>query len=319
MGEGTVRIYLLSIFVFVTCLTLLTGAALAEGTTIAFFTLNQTATDLTGLNGDANILNAPYEDGGVYLNGKYVGSDPDGSMVQTPYVTLLDFAAMSVRVDFKVSEWPSFSRPILFCGPNWRWMGASMTTGGEVYLSYNGTVGPGSIEPVSLDVWHTLAMVYDGTTGHLILDGVEVASKDFIPTHGNDRKFVTHNGGYGTSFKGHVRNLVVYNGVVQFVTGVFGDETPGAVHALGNHPNPFNPATTITFALSATTTTSLRVFDLSGRFVQMLLNEEMLGRGEHELVWSGTDVHGRKMPSGTYFYRLQAGDYTETKRMTMLK
>jgi flagellar hook assembly protein FlgD len=51
----------------------------------------------------------------------------------------------------------------------------------------------------------------------------------------------------------------------------------------------------------------------------MLLNEEMLGRGEHELVWSGTDVHGRKMPSGTYFYRLQAGDYTETKRMTMLK
>jgi len=142
-------------------------------------------------------------------------------------------------MDFKVSDYPSWQRPILYCGSSWRWMGATMTSGGELFINYNGYTGPASVETVTLDVWHTLAMVNDGTTGHLLLDGQEVASQDFIPNDGNDRRFVTHNGSNGTSFKGHVRNLAVYNGVVNFVAGV-GEGTPSEGHLLRNYPNPFN-------------------------------------------------------------------------------
>jgi len=304
---------------FVIGLVIPTGNALADGAVIAFYTLNQTAADLTGFNPDALITNAPYEDGGVYLNGKYVGTEPDGSMVRTPSVAALDFSAMSVRVDFKISEWPANSRPILFCGSSWRWMGASLTSGGHLTLDYNGFNGPSSSETVSLDVWHTLAMVHDGTTGHLILDGVEVASQNFVPTHGDDRRFITHNGGNGTAFMGHIRNLVVYNGVVQFVAGVGDGDFPVVVNGLRNYPNPFNPATTIAFALQTPATASLTVFDLSGRIVQTLLRDEFLGSGPQGFVWRGTDSRGREMPSGTYFYRLDAGNYSETNRMVLVK
>ena len=207
------RRFLLPAFVFVSAASLLFGLALAEGTLIAFYTLDQTAADQTGNYADAEIINAPYEDGGVYLNGNYVGSDPDSSSVRTPNVTALDFAALSVYLEFKVSDLPSGGRPILFCGSSWRWMGASMNYNGQVYLSYNGLNGPYSSQTVSMDTWHTLAMIHDGTTGHLILDGVEVGVQDFVPNHHDDRRFVMHNGGNGLAFKGHVRNLRIYNGI----------------------------------------------------------------------------------------------------------
>jgi hypothetical protein len=86
-----------------------------------------------------------------------------------------------------------------------------------------------------------------------------------------------------------------------------------------NHPNPFNPMTTITFSLPSSEMTSLDVFDMSGHIVQVLLRGEMLNQGIHERVWNGCDWRGRGMPSGTYFYRLTAGGYTETRRMVLLK
>lgn len=86
-----------------------------------------------------------------------------------------------------------------------------------------------------------------------------------------------------------------------------------------SYPNPFNPATTITFALPAPAIVSLGIFDVSGRFVQTLLTGEMLEQGVHERVWNGTDSRGRLMPSGAYFYRLDAGEYQETRRMALIK
>ena len=88
---------------------------------------------------------------------------------------------------------------------------------------------------------------------------------------------------------------------------------------LQNHPNPFNPLTTITFEISRQTTVNLRVFDLSGRLVRVLLGDEVIAPGRHETVWDGRDKGGRKVASGTYFYRLEAGGVSETKRMTLLK
>lgn len=311
--------FLLVTFVVISGLIFSAGGVLAEGTMIAFYSLNQTATDMIGINGDANIVNAPYEEGGVYLNGNYVGTESDSAMVKTPTIAMLDFSSLSVRVDFKISELPSTARPILFCGASWRWMGATLTTNGQIYLNYNGYTGPACVEVVTPGVWHTLAMTHDGTTGRVLLDGVEVLSKDFVPYDGNDRKFVTQNGSNGTAFKGHIRNLVIYNGVVQFVAGVESEGTPVAQSSMRNYPNPFNPATTIAFELPTASTTSLGVYDISGRLVKSLLVGESMVQGSHEIMWDGTDLRGRLMPSGTYFYRLDSGGPPSIGRMTMLK
>lgn len=88
---------------------------------------------------------------------------------------------------------------------------------------------------------------------------------------------------------------------------------------LAAYPNPFNPRTTLSFDLARAGTVSLFVYDLSGRVVEVLLDQEVAQAGRNEVVWRGVDETGRGLSSGVYFYRLDAGEYSETKRMVLLK
>jgi hypothetical protein len=85
-----------------------------------------------------------------------------------------------------------------------------------------------------------------------------------------------------------------------------------------NAPNPFNPATKISFDLARTGRVSLRIYDLRGALVQTLVDEERPA-GRYSTVWDGRDGTGRRVASGTYFLRLQTPDATQTRRMTMVK
>jgi len=80
-----------------------------------------------------------------------------------------------------------------------------------------------------------------------------------------------------------------------------------------NYPNPFNPSTTITFSLPSTTYVVLRVFDALGREVSTLASEE-LPAGSYSRVWQAENVS-----SGMYFYRLQAGAFSATRKLTVLR
>lgn len=86
----------------------------------------------------------------------------------------------------------------------------------------------------------------------------------------------------------------------------------------GNHPNPFNPETTISFHLPSNSYAEIAVLSLDGKRVKTLLSAEMAA-GQHSISWNGRDSLGRTVPSGTYFYRLQAGTTTDTRRMLLLK
>ena len=108
-------------------------------------------------------------------------------------------------------------------------------------------------------------------------------------------------------------NLIVYDGISPV------EDLPTTAINLGNFPNPFNPQTTISFNLSSDQLLTLQVYDLAGRLVDVLLNDEVAPQGRNEVVWTGRDLQGRQLPSGTYFYRLEAGSFVETKRMTLLK
>ncbi len=99
------------------------------------------------------------------------------------------------------------------------------------------------------------------------------------------------------------------------------DEKPGKLpntfQLLQNYPNPFNPATKLRFTLPSKSQTKLIVFDSLGRELQTLIDKE-IEAGYHEIIFNANSIAGG-LPSGVYFYRIQAGDFIETKKMILLK
>jgi len=83
-------------------------------------------------------------------------------------------------------------------------------------------------------------------------------------------------------------------------------------------PNPFNPSTTLRFSLPADAEVSLSIYDLSGRRIVELISEDM-PQGNHEVEWRGKDSGGLPVASGVYFYRLEADDFVDTRKMTLIK
>jgi len=80
-----------------------------------------------------------------------------------------------------------------------------------------------------------------------------------------------------------------------------------------NYPNPFNPTTKINYSISQTGIVTLTVFDVLGNEIASLVNEEK-STGNYEFTF---DTAG--LPSGIYFYKLQTGSFTETKKMILLR
>jgi subtilisin family serine protease len=90
-------------------------------------------------------------------------------------------------------------------------------------------------------------------------------------------------------------------------------------YALGqNVPNPFNPQTTIAFALPQGGPTTLRVFDVRGRRVLTLVDGD-LPAGEHQVVWNGRGDDGARVASGVYFYEIRSGSFRAVKKMGLVK
>jgi hypothetical protein len=80
-----------------------------------------------------------------------------------------------------------------------------------------------------------------------------------------------------------------------------------------NHPNPFNPNTTLRYSVPQSSNVVIKIFDILGNEIETLINEEK-PTGTYEITW-----YAEQLPSGIYFYRLQAGSFVETKKMMLLK
>ena len=92
-----------------------------------------------------------------------------------------------------------------------------------------------------------------------------------------------------------------------------GSTVPEEFNLYQNYPNPFNPATKIKFDIPRSSSVKLIVYDILGKEVATLVNEK-LSAGSYKVEWYGTDY-----PSGVYFYKLVAGDFTDVKRMLLIK
>jgi hypothetical protein len=87
-----------------------------------------------------------------------------------------------------------------------------------------------------------------------------------------------------------------------------------------NYPNPFNPSTSIRYYVGTETASrvSLRVYNVAGQLVKTLVDEEKTP-GEHQVIWDGKNQQGDDVASGVYFYRLSISDFSDSRRMVLLK
>jgi len=85
-----------------------------------------------------------------------------------------------------------------------------------------------------------------------------------------------------------------------------------------NYPNPFNPETEISYSLPNDSYVKLAIYNIKGQKVKTLVNGFETA-GYKAIRWDGTDETGQKVASGIYFYRLEAGDFTQTRKMVLMK
>jgi hypothetical protein len=91
------------------------------------------------------------------------------------------------------------------------------------------------------------------------------------------------------------------------------DEMPYTYSLKANYPNPFNIQTVIGYSIPEESAVNLAIFDILGKKIATLCNEKQ-NAGEYQFIWSAENI-----PSGIYFYKLQAGDYRETRKMILMK
>ena len=98
-------------------------------------------------------------------------------------------------------------------------------------------------------------------------------------------------------------------------SGIAGEnqELPATFFLSQNYPNPFNPSTIISYELPRVSNVTLRIFNALGQEVALLVNGQKEA-GNYQTTWNASNI-----PSGVYFYRLQAGGYVETKKMVLLR
>jgi hypothetical protein len=80
-----------------------------------------------------------------------------------------------------------------------------------------------------------------------------------------------------------------------------------------NYPNPFNPSTTIEFNLPKATNVRIEIFNIAGQKIQTLLNKKM-SAGSHQV-----EFNAQNLSSGVYFYRIEADEFQDVKKMVLLK
>lgn len=120
---------------------------------------------------------------------------------------------------------------------------------------------------------------------------------------------ITSNGG---NEDGEITCIIIVTGIDDLynVSGI-----PDEYYLSNNYPNPFNPSTTISFGLPEQSTVSLQIFDITGKVVEQLLQNEYLPAGTYNYSFNA-----KNLASGIYFYRLHTNNnFVETKKLILMK
>jgi hypothetical protein len=199
------------------------------------------------------------------------------------------------------------------------------------YLTYYYTSEP-------IGEWINFVTTTDSNGSKIYVNGMETASNNLFINNtyvaGRDLAIGVNVSGDGVApyvgpnvgyFIGTLDEIRIYNRALTneeidslYNEGTTSVELIGAVlpvdFKLGqNYPNPFNPSTTITFSIPEATFVTIKIFNSLGEEVETLIARELI-LGNYKYDWNAANL-----PSGIYFYKLQAGDFVQTKKMILVR
>ena len=209
---------------------------------------------------------------------------------------------------------------------SYRWAVKAVYTGGAL--------SPAALSEALIKVTHigTIAGIVRSNT-NVPVRGATITCGDIVATTNDSGAYsmqveegtytlVASHPNYNTET---VENVIVYANQTTtqnfIMTAVDNDDNvqiPVATSLNGNYPNPFNPETTISFSLKEPANVSIEIYNVQGKLVRTLVNEERTA-GNYTVIWDGRDSGGRNVASGVYYYRMRAGKYSSTRKMIMLK
>lgn len=234
-----------------------------------------------------------------------------------------------IKVDGNQNSGVDFSlHPIYFLATDFRSLEGSPTVNATVLgkiSDINNTPISEAFVYLMNEAGVPVSFARSNAQGHYELSNIALGSYKLKATHvGFGSKF----NGDATTFEtaealeinngSYEVNLVLQEGSVTSVGGN-DNKLPKTVRLYSNYPNPFNPATEISFDLPGETDVRLSVYNLIGQKINELLNGK-LGAGNHRINWNGQDNSGQSVPSGIYFYVLQTNtNRLLVRKMTLLK
>ena len=153
-------------------------------------------------------------------------------------------------------------------------------------------------------------------------DSAQVANKPWLVQGLWNYAMLTSGAGNGVHNPDYSIKLLQasINAITGVIAGVkkVGNTVPARFALDQNYPNPFNPTTQISFSLPQRSSVVMEIYDMLGKRISSLVNETK-DAGSYRVTWNGSNADGVKVPSGVYFYRIQAGSFTSVKKMVMLK
>lgn len=220
---------------------------------------------------------------------------------------------------------------------NHRWMGsAAMNSQGDICLGYSisgsstypsiGVVGQDAARSGSGIMNRGELVVFDGNIDQfvqrqtarwgdysaMVVDPVD-DSFWYTQEHAQPNSFIGERFGWATKIA-----------QVRLSEGRFGkpvtqgETVPGSYSLAQNYPNPFNPETEIHFQLPESGHVTMKIFNTLGQEIRTLADEEYQA-GHHSLQWDGKDNRGKLVASGVYFYKLQAGEFDQIRKMNLVR
>lgn len=231
-----------------------------------------------------------WDESNIYAVGCYIYEDPYWGDIYTDIINHYDGIEWNAYCFYSL---PSFN----YYNAVWGTSADNIYATGVFYtVKYDG------------DDWSYLTQEFDGT--------------DIWGSDSDDVYFASYSGVFhydGVSFDNVLPVDMNLNGIWGVGDDLTPAEAPQPKQVLSqNFPNPFNPNTTISFSLKNRGHASLAVYDVTGRLVRVLL-DEMIEAGPHDVTWDGRNRDGSAVASGVYFYRLEAGEFAETRKMVLLR
>ncbi|MBN2226687.1 MAG: T9SS type A sorting domain-containing protein [candidate division Zixibacteria bacterium] len=182
---------------------------------------------------------------------------------------------------------------------------------------YHSVALDSTVDIVSGNDFYAVVKITNATQGYPICTdvlGPTTTGDTYISSTGGNGTWFELSGGYGTDVGIRVRQGT------SLVLDVDDDDRvlPTTYGLSQNHPNPFNPSTTIAYSLENRTHVELAVFNLLGQHITTLV-DDIKSAGEHNTTWDGKDAGGNPVSTGIYFYRLQSDNYIATRKMVLLR